>query len=114
MSKSNFVNSWGLTPYGCRSTEGLGNSPNPILFAGDLACRTSRIKIGFARFTTTMWHPIRLAEDIALLDHLTRGRIEVGFGRGGRPSDTIPFNVKPDPRNADTNRELFTETIEPW
>lgn len=40
--------------------EGLGNSPNPILFAADLACRTSRIKIGFACLTTTMWHPIRL------------------------------------------------------
>ena len=92
--------------------EGLGNSPNPILFAADLACRTSRIKIGFACLTTTMWHPIRLAEDIALLDHLTRGRIEVGFGRGGRPSDTMPFNVKADPRNPDTNRELFTETID--
>ncbi|MCH8282491.1 MAG: LLM class flavin-dependent oxidoreductase [Chloroflexi bacterium] len=92
--------------------EGLGNSPNPILFAADLACRTSRIRIGFACLTTTMWHPIRLAEDIALLDHLTRGRIEVGFGRGGRPSDTMPFNVKADPRDEDTNRELFTETID--
>ena len=92
--------------------EGVGNSPNPILFAADLACRTSRIKIGFACLTTTMWHPIRLAEDLALLDHLTRGRIEVGFGRGGRPSDTMPFNVKADPRHEDTNRELFTETID--
>ena len=92
--------------------EGLGNSPNPILFAADLASRTSRIKIGFACLTTTMWHPIRLAEDIALLDHLTSGRIEVGFGRGGRPSDTMPFNVKADPRHEDTNRELFIETID--
>jgi alkanesulfonate monooxygenase SsuD/methylene tetrahydromethanopterin reductase-like flavin-dependent oxidoreductase (luciferase family) len=92
--------------------EGLGNSPNPILFAADLASKTNRIKIGFACLTATMWHPIRLAEDIALLDHLTRGRIEVGFGRGGRPSDTIPFNVKADPRHEDTNRELFIETID--
>ena len=71
--------------------EGFGNSPNPILFAADLACRTNRITIGFACLTATMWHPLRLAEDIALLDHLTKGRIEVGFGRGGRPSDTIAF-----------------------
>ena len=92
--------------------EGLGNSPNPILFAADLACRTQRISIGFACITTTMWHPLRLAEDLALLDHMTRGRIEVGFGRGGRPSDTMPFNVKADPRNEDINRELFTETLD--
>jgi alkanesulfonate monooxygenase SsuD/methylene tetrahydromethanopterin reductase-like flavin-dependent oxidoreductase (luciferase family) len=92
--------------------EGLGNSPNPILFAADLACRTQRITLGFACITTTMWHPLRLAEDLALLDHLTKGRIEVGFGRGGRPSDTMPFNVNADPRNEETNRELFTETID--
>jgi alkanesulfonate monooxygenase SsuD/methylene tetrahydromethanopterin reductase-like flavin-dependent oxidoreductase (luciferase family) len=92
--------------------EGLGNSPNPILFAADLACRTQHITIGFACITTTMWHPLRLAEDLALLDHLTKGRIEVGFGRGGRPSDTMPFNVNADPRNEERNRELFTETID--
>ena len=92
--------------------EGLGNSPNPILFAADLASRTSRITIGFACITATMWHPLRLAEDIALLDHLTEGRIEVGFGRGGRPSDTMPFNVNADPRNEERNRELFTEIID--
>ena len=92
--------------------EGFGNAPNPILFAADLACRTERITIGFACLTTTMWHPLRLAEDLALLDHMTKGRIEVGFGRGGRPSDTMPFNVKGDPRDEDANRALFTETID--
>ncbi len=92
--------------------EGLGNSPNPILFAADLASRTSHIKIGFSCVTATMWHPIRLAEDLALLDHLTKGRIEVGFGRGGRPSDTMPFNLKADPRDEETNRELFAETMD--
>ena len=59
-----------------------------------------------------MWHPLRLAEDLALLDHLTKGRIEVGFGRGGRPSDTMPFKVMADPRHEDTNRALFTEMID--
>ena len=92
--------------------EGFGNSPNPILFAADLACRTQQLTIGFACLTTTMWHPLRLAEDLALLDHMTKGRIEVGFGRGGRPSDTMPFNVRADPRNEETNRELFIETID--
>ena len=92
--------------------EGFGNSPNPIVLAADLASRTSRIKIGFSCVTATMWHPIRLAEDLALLDHLTKGRIEVGFGRGGRPSDTIPFNLKADPRDEETNRRLFIETMD--
>jgi len=92
--------------------EGFGNSPNPVVLAADLAAHTSRIKIGFSCVTATMWHPLRLAEDLALLDHLTKGRIEVGFGRGGRPSDTIPFNLKADPRDEETNRRLFTETMD--
>ena len=40
--------------------EGLGNSPNPILFAADLACRTNRIKIGFACLPTTIHDLARL------------------------------------------------------
>ena len=62
--------------------EGFSNSPNPVLFAADLASRTNRITFGFACLTATLWHPIRLAEDVALLDQMTKGRVEVGFGRG--------------------------------
>ena len=92
--------------------EGFGNSPNPILFAADLASRTSRITFGFACLTATLWHPIRLAEDVALLDQMTKGRVEVGFGRGGRPGENMAFNVVADPRDESKNRDLFIETID--
>ena len=92
--------------------EGLGNAPNPVLLAADLAARTRRIKIGFSCVTVTVWNPLRLAEDLASLDHLTRGRIEAGFGRGFRPGEIMPFNPQADPRDETTNRALFIETMD--
>ena len=62
--------------------------------------------------TATLWHPIRLAEDLATLDHLSGGRLEVGFGRGGRTAETLPFHANADPRNEAASRELFAEVID--
>ena len=61
---------------------GGGDLPNAILIGADIAARTSRIRIGQMANIAVWWHPIRLAEDLAILDNLTEGRIEVGFGRG--------------------------------
>src|SRR5436190_9109122 len=91
---------------------GAGNSPNAILVGADLAARTKRIRIGQLANIAVWWHPIRLAEDLALLDHLTKGRIEVGFGRGIWPYEGPQFHPHADPRKAEENRTLFRETIE--
>jgi alkanesulfonate monooxygenase SsuD/methylene tetrahydromethanopterin reductase-like flavin-dependent oxidoreductase (luciferase family) len=55
---------------------------DPIPFASALAVRTSRVRIGFAVIQMALRHPIRLAVQLALLDNLSRGRIDVGVGRG--------------------------------
>ncbi len=55
---------------------------DPVTFAAAVAACTTRIKIGFAVAQVSLHHPIRLAEQIALLDNLTRGRLIVGLGRG--------------------------------
>jgi alkanesulfonate monooxygenase SsuD/methylene tetrahydromethanopterin reductase-like flavin-dependent oxidoreductase (luciferase family) len=91
---------------------GAGDLPNPILLGADLAVRTSRIRIGQMANIATWWHPIRLAEDIAILDHMTRGRVEVGFGRGVWPYEGPQFHPHADPRLDRENRELFQETVE--
>ena len=44
----------------------------------DIAARTARIRIGQAANIVTFWHPLRLAEDLAMLDQLSGGRLEVG------------------------------------
>ena len=53
-----------------------------LLFASALAMRTSRIRIGFAVVQTPFHHPVRLAVQLALLDNLSHGRIDVGIGKG--------------------------------
>src|SRR5262245_18933093 len=53
-----------------------------LLFASALAMRTSRIRICFAVLQMPFHHPVRLATQLALLDNLSRGRIDVGIGKG--------------------------------
>jgi alkanesulfonate monooxygenase SsuD/methylene tetrahydromethanopterin reductase-like flavin-dependent oxidoreductase (luciferase family) len=63
-------------------SEGLEVSVAPIPFFADLAARTRRIKFASLILALPSWDPIRLAEEIAVLDHLTRGRFIAGIGRG--------------------------------
>src|SRR5277367_4829021 len=53
-----------------------------MMFAAALAMRTERIRIGFAVVQLPFHHPVRLAVQMALLDNLSKGRIDVGVGKG--------------------------------
>ena len=55
---------------------------DPVTFAAAVAACTTRLKIGFAVAQVSLHHPVRLAEQIALLDNLSEGRLIVGLGRG--------------------------------
>lgn len=92
--------------------EGQELTPNPILMGVDIAARTSRIRIGQAAGIVTFWHPLRFAEDIALLDQLSGGRVEVGVGRGIYGREAVNLNPAADPRDQQRNRALFNETVE--
>ena len=61
---------------------GLEVSVAPIPFLADLAARTTRIKFATLVLALPGWDPIRLAEEIAILDYLSRGRFIAGIGRG--------------------------------
>jgi alkanesulfonate monooxygenase SsuD/methylene tetrahydromethanopterin reductase-like flavin-dependent oxidoreductase (luciferase family) len=62
--------------------DGICAYVDPISFAGALATSTRHSKIGFAVVQTALHHPIRLAEQLAVLDNITKGRLIVGLGRG--------------------------------
>jgi alkanesulfonate monooxygenase SsuD/methylene tetrahydromethanopterin reductase-like flavin-dependent oxidoreductase (luciferase family) len=62
--------------------DGICAYVDPVSFAAVLAAATSRIRIGFAVAQVSLHHPIRLAEQISLLDNITKGRIIAGLGRG--------------------------------
>jgi len=92
---------WGRTPL-----------PNPVMMAADIAARTSRIRIGFASVIIPFWNPIRLAEDLALLDQLSGGRIDLGMGRGNYPVEALNLNPMANPQDQAANYKVFEETLE--
>ena len=90
--------------------EGYECIPNIPLLAVDLAHRTRRVKIGCAFNIVPTWHPLRLAEDYATADILTRGRVVFGVGRGYHSREVESFG---NPMlDAEANRELFEEQVE--
>jgi len=62
--------------------DGICAYADPISFAGALAASTRHSKIGFAVLQMALHHPIRLAEQLAVLDNIAKGRLIVGLGRG--------------------------------
>ena len=91
---------------------GRDNSPNPFMLATDLGCRTTRIKMGTAVVILPLWHPLRVAENIALLDQMLKGRVEIGYGRASQPHEVVTFNPQADPRNPEQSRAIFAEGLE--
>ncbi len=91
--------------------EGMELCPNALMIGADIAARTSSIRIGQAANIITFWNPIRVAEDIALLDHLSNGRIEAGIGRGIYGREAIHLNIEADLKDQSKNFRLFEETI---
>lgn len=85
---------------------------NPLLMAADLAARTKRIRLGLGAAIITFWHPLRLAEDVALLDHLTGGRLDVGVGRGNYGLEALNLNPQADPNNQAMNLKVFGEALD--
>jgi len=77
----------------------------------DAAARTKNIRIGQAANIITFHNPIRLAEDIATLDQLSKGRVEVGVGRGIYGREAIHMNVEADLKDQAKNFRLFEETL---
>lgn len=71
---------------------------DPPTFASALAMATSRIKIGFAVLQTSLYHPLRMAEQISLVDNLSKGRLIVGLGRGSLVNlhEYSGYEIEPD------------------
>ena len=68
-----------------------GGLPAPLVFLAQAAARTSAIRLGTGIITLPLESPVRVAEDTAVLDLLSDGRLEVGVGTGGTPSSYPAF-----------------------
>ncbi len=71
--------------------EDEGGLPSPFVFLSHVAARTATIRLGTGVVTLPMESPLRVAEDLAVLDALSAGRLEVGVGTGGTPSAFTSF-----------------------
>ena len=80
---------------------------SPLTIAAGLATTTRRVKIGIAVQVLPLSHPLRLAEDVATVDHLSKGRLEFGVGRSGLPGHYQGFNIP-----YSESRDRFLETLE--
>ena len=90
--------------------EGHECIPNILMLAVHLSHLTERIKFGCGFNITPMWHPLRLAEDYAMADHLTGGRVIFGIGRGYHTREVEVFDAPL--LDNDANRKLFDEQVE--
>jgi len=84
-----------------------GLSVDPTMLAAAAASRTRRVRIGLAAAILPFHHPIRVAEQLALADIISRGRLDVGIGRGNRPVEFAGYGVPQI-----ENRERMDEALE--
>src|SRR5438477_9294363 len=85
----------------------LGMAPSPALFLTAAAQRTRRIRLGPLVYLLPLYHPLRLIEEVCMLDHLSGGRLDLGVGRGVSPIELRYMDVDPA-----ESRDRFHEELE--
>ena len=85
----------------------LNMTPSPGLFLAAAAQRTERIRLGTLVYVLPVYNPLRLVEEICMLDNMSRGRLDVGVGRGISPVELSFFNI-----DVQDSREMFREALD--
>lgn len=83
-----------------------GYLPSPLVAAAALASRTKRIRLSAAIAILPLYHPVRLAEDGALVDVISDGRFELGVGLGYRPEEFAGFGIPKTSRGRRSDEAL--------
>jgi len=71
----------------------LGYATSPSVYLAAVAQHTSRIRIGSLIYILPLYHPLRLVEEICMLDHLSNGRLMMGIGRGASPIEAGFYGI---------------------
>src|ERR1700694_421736 len=85
----------------------LGMAPSPSVFLSAVAQRTQRLRFGPLVWAMPLHHPLRLIEEICMLDQLSRGRLEIGFGRGSSPRELVYYGQGPD-----NSQKIYSQALE--
>ena len=92
--------------------EGYECIPNLMMLFVHLAHLTQNIKFGCGFNVAPMWHPLRMAEDFAMADHMTGGRVIFGVGRGYHSRENEVLGAPSTALDNEANRELFEDQVE--
>ena len=85
----------------------LGYAPSPSVFLAAVAQRTRKLRFGPMVYLLPLYHPLRLIDEICMLDQMSGGRLELGIGRGISPYEVGYYGVDPA-----TGPERFAEALE--
>lgn len=85
----------------------LGMAPSPSVFLAAVAQRTRRLRFGPMVYALPLYHPIRLIEEICMLDQMSGGRLDLGFGRGASPIELAGYGQ--DPKQA---QHIYAEGVD--
>jgi alkanesulfonate monooxygenase SsuD/methylene tetrahydromethanopterin reductase-like flavin-dependent oxidoreductase (luciferase family) len=85
----------------------LSATPSPNVFLSAVAQRTHRLHMGALTYLLPLYNPLRLLEELCMLDQLSRGRLEIGVSRGPSPIESAQFHV-----NLEDARPMFREFMD--
>ena len=85
----------------------LGHAPSPSVFLAAATQRTTTLRLGPLVYCLPLYHPLRLIDEVCMLDHLSDGRLQLGVGAGVSPVEVGFFEV-----DWDSRRERFDEAFE--
>ena len=85
----------------------LNMVPVPGVYLGAVSRLTSRMRFGVLCYLLPLYSPLRLIEEVAILDNMSHGRLEIGVGRGVSPFELNYHGVDPS-----TSREVFLEALD--
>lgn len=85
----------------------LGMASSPSVFLAAVAQRTKKLRFGPLVYTLSLTHPIRIIEEVCMLDQMSGGRLELGIGRGSSPYEMGYFGV-----NAENSGKLYIESFD--
>lgn len=93
--------------------DGVDASANPVMLAADIAARTEKLRLGLAAVQLPLWNPVRLAEDLSMLDHFSNGRLDPAFARGIVDFEVMNINPAADRWSVgpEKSEEIFEENL---
>src|SRR5262249_36757457 len=83
----------------------LGMAPSPSVYLAAVAQRTRRLRFGPLVYALPLYHPLRLIQEICMLDQISGGRLDIGFGRGASAIEASYYERQ-------ASQEIYAEGLE--